>query len=242
MDDMLGERHAALAISERKAFDISRCITMQNRRRTVDAFAPVTGVGIVDGHPQVAVLLIDTADGPVGLLREVTAGERPIGGVLRSAGGNCNARRISGLGHRQLVELRLDGEAQHQGVAALKTQFEVYCAVGSIDQTDVPWRFLGLVVVLRFVLVIVAVVFEFEYQRWPRGLILHAAKKSAAAVKISTGAEFAALPDIDDARIKALAQKRKRIFHTAACAGVTPAQTEAPVERPGAFAADEVFA
>ena len=98
-------RQPAPALHHPEAVHLGRRIAVQDRHRAVGALAPVAGIGVVDGHLQLAPTLLHRAHLPVGLGADVAAGRGPVRLSSGAGGLERDARRIAELGDRHLVQL-----------------------------------------------------------------------------------------------------------------------------------------
>ena len=136
----------------------------------------------------------------------------------------------------------MQSDAKHGGVAALDAEGDIDRAPDPVHRADVPGRALPLIVGLRFVLIIVAVVLQLQDQRLPGCLVLHTAEQGGWTPKIAPESEIATGGAIAGfSRIERWKQAAQRVAQVSSPADITPAQTEAPIERASALAPYQIF-
>ena len=92
----------------------------------------------------------------------------------------------------------------------------------------------------KIILVIVAVVFEFQTQRIPRRLILNTAKNRGWTTKDIAKADISRVVRLCAMAIF-IAYPTKRVGNIARITGVAPGHPEGEIERSGLFAGDQIF-
>ncbi|MNF90785.1 hypothetical protein D3C84_733650 [compost metagenome] len=121
-------------------------------------------------------------------------------------------------------EVGVKCDAEHRRVAAFPRRADIDRVSHFEHRAEVDRRVLLDLVVLRFVLVIVALVFEFQTEPIPRRLIAHTAEKGRAAAKVRPGVNVTG-PFTVRSGLEALIDRAQRVFEVAAIAQVTPGNT-----------------
>ncbi|MNV57766.1 hypothetical protein D3C71_1501140 [compost metagenome] len=184
-------------------------------------------------HDQFGIALADALDLVPGVLLQAPGHIGPLDLIhpgarrLRRQG---FSRRVERLGRRLAAgEVGVEGDTEHRCIAALPGCAEVDRVSYFEHRAEVDRRVLLDLVVLRLVLVIVALVFEFQAETIPGCLVAHSAEKGRAAAKIGPGVDitgtFAVGPGLE-----AVTDVAQRVFEVAAVAQVAPGNAGAEIE------------
>ena len=145
-----------------------------------------------------------------------------------------------------MTRIATQREREHCGLTPFPSCRQFNVAVGGIDQAHIDWRALFKVIPAGFALVVIAVVFDFEQQRVPWGLVGDATKDANWTLEHIAESKLAGLVDVAARNwstvLKAVVDCTQRVREITSIANVASRKADRRVDRSKCLTGNKILA